>query len=78
MNLSLGSGNPGFSHSDLYEEILDRLADCGTVVTVSAGNAGGWADQAVSGVPYLYSEDVSLDTVGSPGSYTNSLSVASV
>lgn len=78
VNLSLGSGNPGFSHSDLYEEILDRLADCGTVVTVSAGNAGGWADQAVSGVPYLYSEDVSLDTVGSPGSYTNSLSVASV
>ncbi len=78
VNLSLGSGNPGFSHSDIYEDILDRLVNCGTVVTVSAGNAGGWTDQAISGVPYPYSEDVSLDTVGSPGSYTNSLSVASV
>ena len=78
VNLSLGSGNAGFSHSDLYEDILDRLVDCGTVVVTSAGNAGSWADSAVSGVPYLYSQDVSMDTVGSPGSFTNSLSVASV
>ena len=78
VNLSLGSGNAGFSHSDIYEDILDRLVDCGTVVATSAGNAGSWADSAVSGIPYLYSQDVSLDTVGSPGSFTNSLSVASV
>ena len=61
-----------------YEEILDRIVESDTLVTVSMGNAGGWADYALSGVPYLYGDDVSLSTGGSPASYTNGLSVAAV
>lgn len=57
---------------------MNKLVEEQAVVTISAGNAGSWADNAASGVPYLYAEDVSMDTVGSPGSFTNSLSVASV
>ena len=49
-----------------YEEILDRIVESDTLVTVSMGNAGGWADYALSGVPYLYGDDVSLSTGGSP------------
>ncbi len=45
------------------------------VVSVAAGNAGSWADGVWNG--HLYSDAVSLDMVGSPGSYTNALTVAS-
>ncbi|MBQ7870945.1 MAG: S8 family serine peptidase, partial [Oscillospiraceae bacterium] len=78
VNLSLGTSNAGFSRSMAYEEILDRIVESDTLVTVSMGNAGGWADYALSGVPYLYGDDVSLSTGGSPASYTNGLSVAAV
>ena len=78
VNLSLGSSNPGSSKSDTYQNILDSLTSTDTVVCISAGNSGAWMDNAANGVPYLYNDDVSLDTVGSPGSFTNSLSVASV
>lgn len=44
---------------------------------MSAGNSGGWADNAATG-GYLYSDDVGMHTNGSPGSYNNSLAVASV
>lgn len=79
VNLSLGSGNPGFSRQSnaAYQEILNNLENSGTVVAMSAGNSGGWADSAATG-GYLYAEDVSMQTDGSPGSYTNSLAVASV
>ena len=50
--------------------------DSDTVLVISAGNAGGWADQTQS--EYLYHDGVNLDTLGSPGSYTNSLAIASV
>ncbi|MBQ2383827.1 MAG: S8 family serine peptidase, partial [Oscillospiraceae bacterium] len=52
------------------------------VVAISAGNSGPWAEMAENnvelGMGYLYNTDVSLDTVGQPGSFTNSLAVASV
>ena len=48
------------------------------MVTISAGNSGGWADSAVSGAGHLYADDISMQTTGSPGSYTNSLGIASV
>lgn len=77
INLSLGSGNPGLSRtSAAYEKIMNDIAKSGTVVSISAGNSGYWAENATYG--YLYSDAASFDTVGSPGSFTNSLSVASV
>ncbi|MFR0734882.1 MAG: hypothetical protein ACLSHU_12525 [Oscillospiraceae bacterium] len=45
------------------------------MVAVAAGNAGTWADGAWNG--HLYSDSVSLDMVGFPGSFTNSFTVAS-
>lgn len=47
------------------------------MLTISAGNNTYWTANAMSG-GYLYSDGANFDTVGSPGSYTNSLSVASV
>ena len=78
-NLSLGSGNPGMSRNATaeYQAIMDNLTKAGIVVAMSAGNSGYWAENAYN-VGYLYAEDVSMQTNGSPGSFTNSLSVASV
>jgi len=78
INLSLGSGNPGFTFSDGYQDVMDSLVKSGVVVVISAGNSGGWPDAAETGVSYLYADDVSMHTGGSPGSFTNSLGVASV
>ena len=85
INLSLGSGNPGMSRVDgsseelgVYQDILDNLANSGVVVAFSAGNSGYWAEAAENGLPYLYLDDVSFQTNGSPGSYTNAFTVASV
>ena len=77
VNLSLGSGSPGFSRVDKdYAEIMDNIAKSGTVVSMSAGNSGYWAENSQTG--YLYADDVSMQADGSPGSFTNSLAVASV
>ena len=77
VNLSLGSGSPGFSRVDKdYAEIMDNIVKSGTVVSMSAGNSGYWAEN--SQTRYLYADDVSMQTDGSPGSFTNSLTVASV
>ena len=46
-------------------------------MTVSSGNAGYWAKNA-DPIGYLYSDGVSMQTDGQPGSYANSLTVASV
>ena len=80
VNLSLGSGNPGMTRNAnaAYQAIMDSLEGSGVVVTMSAGNSGSWVDASENGVPYLYLDDVSLHAGGSPGTYTNSLGVASV
>lgn len=82
INLSLGSSDPGPSKEAdgyAYQDILDSLTEHGAVVAMAGSNSGGWADSAYTVAPgYLYGDDVSFDTVGSPGSYTNSLAVASV
>ncbi len=80
VNLSLGSGAPGSTTTEsVYEEILASLSETDTLVAISAGNNGHWADSAFHNAPgYLYAEDVSTWTGGSPGSFTNSLAVASV
>ena len=77
VNLSLGSAAPGFGNSGIYDEILnDLMVNSDTVVTMSAGNNGYWAEN--SEVGDLFGDDVSFHTGGSPGSFTNSLAVASV
>ena len=80
INLSLGSGAPGYATdpTQAYQDILNNLVNSDAVVTISAGNSGGWADSAVSGAGHLYADDISMQTTGSPGSYTNSLGIASV
>ena len=77
-NLSLGSGNPGMSRqsSAKYQAILEAVVNSGMVVAMSAGNSGNWFENTPYGYPYA--ESVSWATNGSPGSYTNSLGVASV
>ena len=77
VNLSLGSANPGFSRVESkYAQIMDGITKSGTVVSMSAGNSGYWAENTQT--QFLYADDVSLQEDGSPGSFTNSLAVASV
>ena len=77
VNLSLGSSAAGYSSdSEAYiNDIFKKLEGTSTVVSISAGNSGRWADKSTYGVNL--SGDVNQDTVGSPGSYYNALTVAS-
>ena len=79
-NLSLGSGSAGFSFSAGYEDVMNELVENGLVVAMSAGNSYGWYDTPYNSsmYAYLYMDDVNYATGGSPGSFTNSLTVASV
>ena len=76
VNLSLGTTMPGSPHNDTYSELLEMMTHTDTVVVISAGNAYNWATASTFG--YLYNDDVSFDTVGSPGSYGSAFTVASV
>ena len=76
VNLSLGSAMVGMATNSTYQDILDSLVESDTVVSVSSGNASYWGENAESG-SYLYAEDVNFQTDSAPGSYTNSLTVAS-
>ena len=75
VNLSLGSGSSGFSFNATYADLLASLQQTDTVVTISAGNSYAWDESADH---RLYVEDIRFSTNGSPGSYSNSLGVASV
>ena len=76
INLSLGSSSAGAVLSDDYQDVMDMLEGTDTVVCISAGNSGSWADETSYGL--LYNDDVNLDTVGSPGSFGNAFTVASI
>ena len=76
VNLSLGTTMPGSPYTDIYSDLMEMMTHTDTVVVISAGNASNWA--AASTFGYLYNDDVSFDTVGSPGSYGNAFTVASV
>ena len=81
VNLSLGSAAAGYVTSSGYQEIMNNLVNSDTVVVMSAGNSYGWSYATDMGGMFgnvLYSDGVNFDTVGSPGSYTNTLAVASV
>ncbi len=81
INLSLGSAAPGMTSTSSaeYEAIFANLEGSGVVVSISAGNSSNWSAN-VENNPYglLYLDDVNQHTGGSPGTYTNSLGVASV
>lgn len=78
INLSLGSSLAGrtYCSEPVYQELFDRLEKTDTVVSISAGNYGYWAETTYPG--YLFSDDANFATGGEPGTYENSLSVASV
>ncbi len=78
INLSLGSSLAGRTYCDesVYQELFDRLENTDTVVSISAGNYGYWAENTYYGD--LFSDDVNFATGGSPGTYANSFAVASV
>lgn len=79
VNLSLGSGSAGRSYgSKSDQQILDSFRNTDTVVTVSAGNNGAWGENVLTGTGMIYTTDVRMHTGGSPGSYTNSFTIASV
>ena len=77
-NLSLGSGSQGYAFSTGYQDIMDSLVANNTVVTMSAGNSYNFSEYAENVYAgYLYADDVNFATTGTPGSFTNSLSIAS-
>ena len=80
VNLSLGSSNAGFVYNTTYKDILDSLTDVDIVWANSAGNNDAWPNNLTtnSGVNYLYSDGVNFATGGSPATYSNTMSVASV
>ncbi len=78
INLSIGSNVAGMTFSEEFITTLDSLAKSNAVVSISAGNSGPWGDDTNTMTGDLYSDDVSFQTAGSPGTYTNSMSVASV
>ena len=45
---------------------------------MSAGNSYNWPNTSASGIGYLYDDEINFQVDGSPGSYTNSLAVASI
>ena len=77
INMSFGSDG-GFTtpDSDYYQTVLDSLVESGVIVSVAAGNSGSWGEGNAFG--YTYADDVNMQTLSSPASYSNSLSVASV
>lgn len=78
VNLSLGSANPGNAISGDYQDVMEALTESDSVVVMSAGNSGYWSESSGTVNGKLYADDVNFHTGGSPGSYGNSLSVASV
>ena len=78
VNLSLGTAAPGFTYNATYQALLDRLTETDLVMVTSAGNSAAWSTNLSNGIPYLFGDDVNFDTAGSPGSYPNTLTVASV
>ena len=84
VNLSLGSGNPGFVYSEYYQHVWANVANMETntkmVVSISAGNSYSFADFLTDddgNKMDLYIDDVNMHTGGDPGAYINSLCVAS-
>ena len=76
VNLSLGSGSAGHPYETTYNDILEEMAESSTVVSISMGNNSYWSEQTPNS--YSFTEDENFFTGGSPGSFKNALTVASV
>ncbi len=76
VNLSIGSTNPGYTYSSTYNDLQSFLATTDTVVVNSGGNNSYWSYQTPNAA--LYRDDVAFASGGSPGTYTNHLTVASL
>ena len=78
INMSLGSAAPGFTEiiGYSYQSILDAVEASGTVLSVSNGNAYNWAHYTDTGM--LYADDVNFSIDGTPGSFRETIGVASV
>lgn len=78
VNMSLGSPSGFTTSDDLTNEILGRVKSTGTVLCISAGN------ETTAGYGNAFGLNANLTTnpdngvLGSPGSYANTMSVASV
>ena len=75
VNLSLGSVFPGFATDSEYQDMLDKFAQSDMVLSISSGNSNAWAEESTNG--YLYAQDISYQTGGSPGTYNAAFTVAS-
>ncbi len=66
VNLSLGSAAVGFTTPGeaYFDNVMDSLDETDTVVCMSAGNSGNWAEDSVNGL--LFAEDSNTGRVGSP------------
>ena len=75
VNLSLGSSTPGNTYitTASYRTIFENLVGKDIVVSISMGNNTSWDSQK-----QLYADDVNLHTGGTPGTYSNSIAVASI
>ncbi|MBQ1678146.1 MAG: S8 family serine peptidase, partial [Oscillospiraceae bacterium] len=75
VNLSLGSSTPGGTYitNATYRNIFNNLVGKDIIVSISMGNNTSWDSQK-----QLYADDVNLHTGGSPGSFSNAFTVASI
>ena len=84
VNLSLGAANPGFTtaHESVptdtayIDGLMERLTESGMVMCTSAGNSGNWADNDLA-YNMMYADEGGTYTTSEPGTYANSLGVAS-
>ena len=83
-NLSLGSNAPGWSFDDYFQDVWNNIAQqtgMKIVVAISAGNTYSMTNLMYLGDFTSHSDpfitEISRHTGGSPGSYVNSLGVAS-
>lgn len=78
VNMSLGSNSGFTTDEDFVNEVFNRVADTGTVLCISAGNAYTMGYNNAWGLNANLTENPDNAVVGSPGTYANALSVASV
>ena len=83
VNLSLGSAVQGFTYTSSYQTVMNKLANASVntkmVTSISAGNSFDFAYflDTSTYARDLYIKDVHMHTGGSPGTFVNSLCVAS-
>ncbi|MDR0889316.1 MAG: S8 family serine peptidase [Oscillospiraceae bacterium] len=83
INMSIGADN-GFTYDselegEVYGNIYEKLNNSGIIMSVSAGNDGSQADNAMNfaGPGYLTADYADYGVVGSPSTYGDNLSIAS-